>query len=71
MSTSELQVLVVEVGPATIVVKRDTWYVSLASDEYTNISLVNVPKPQSQVPSEVNAITVANEDTLSVTLHSA
>ena len=71
MSTSELQVLVVVEEHATIVVKRDTWYVSLAPGEYTNDSLVNVPKPQSQVPSEVNAIIVASEDTLSVILHSA
>ena len=71
VSTSESQVLVVEVGPAIIVVKRDIWYVSLASGEYTNDSLVNVPKPQSQVPSEVNAIIVASADTLSVILHSA
>ena len=71
MSTSESQVLVVAEEHATIVVKRDTWYVPLASGEYTYDSLVNVPKPQSQVPSEVNAIIVASEDTLSVILHSA
>ena len=71
VSTSESQVLVVEVGPATIVVKRDTWYVSLASGEYTNDSLVNVPKPRSQVPSEVNAIIVASVAILSVILHLA
>ena len=71
VSTSESQVLVVEVGPAIIVDKRDIWYVPLASGEYSNDSLVNVPMPRSQVPSEVNALIVASVAILSVILHLA